>query len=79
MLMDANKAVLVIVDLQDRLLPAIHDGGAVLAQNVRLARIARGACRLCGNGPVIPDITSLSMLHCTNQDERAVARERSRQ
>lgn len=41
MLMDANKAVLVIVDLQGRLMPAIHDGEAVLAQNVRLARIAR--------------------------------------
>ena len=41
MLMDANKAVLVIVDLQGRLMPAIHGGHAVLAQNVRLARIAQ--------------------------------------
>ncbi|MFZ4878218.1 isochorismatase family protein [Janthinobacterium sp. Mn2066] len=40
MLMDANQAVLVIVDLQGRLMPAIHDAGAVLAQNLRLARIA---------------------------------------
>ena len=37
MLMDASKAVLVIVDLQGRLMPAIHGGDAVLAQNVRLA------------------------------------------
>ncbi len=41
MLMDANKAVLVIVDLQGRLMPAIGDGAAVLAQNVRLAKIAQ--------------------------------------
>jgi len=41
MLMDAQQAVLVIVDLQGRLMPAIHDAQAVLAQNLRLARIAR--------------------------------------
>lgn len=41
MLMDAQQAVLVIVDLQGRLMPAIHDAEAVLAQNLRLARIAR--------------------------------------
>ncbi|OBV39630.1 isochorismatase family protein [Janthinobacterium psychrotolerans] len=41
MLMEASKAVLVIVDLQGRLMPAIHDGEAVLAQNVRLAKIAQ--------------------------------------
>ncbi|MCX7290662.1 isochorismatase family protein [Janthinobacterium sp.] len=41
MLMDANQAVLVIVDLQGRLMPAIHDAGLVLAQNLRLAKIAR--------------------------------------
>ena len=67
MLMDANKAVLVIVDLQDRLLPAIHDGGAVLAQNVRLARIARlldipvlGTEQNSGKlGPNAPEIAAL--------------------
>ena len=41
MLMDAQQAVLVIVDLQGRLMPAIHDAQAVLAQNLRLARIAQ--------------------------------------
>lgn len=41
MLMDANQAVLVIVDLQGRLMPAIQDAGTVLAQNLRLARIAQ--------------------------------------
>ncbi|MBB5366718.1 MULTISPECIES: isochorismatase family protein [unclassified Janthinobacterium] len=41
MLMDANQSVLVIVDLQGRLMPAIHDAGTVLAQNLRLARIAQ--------------------------------------
>ena len=40
MLMDASQAVLVIVDLQGRLMPAIHDAGLVLAQNLRLAKIA---------------------------------------
>ena len=40
MLMDAQQAAVVIVDLQGRLMPAIHDGTAVLAQNLRLARIA---------------------------------------
>ena len=41
MLIDAKQSVLVIVDLQGRLMPAIHDADAVLAQNIRLARIAR--------------------------------------
>lgn len=40
MLMDAQQAVLVIVDLQGRLMPAIHEGQQVLEQNLRLARIA---------------------------------------
>ena len=67
MLMDASKAVLVIVDLQGRLMPAIHDGEAVLAQNVRLARIAQlleipvlgteqNSARL---GPNAPEIAAL--------------------
>ncbi|MFM2087687.1 MAG: hypothetical protein RLZZ237_2556 [Pseudomonadota bacterium] len=41
MLMDAKQAVLVIVDLQGRLMPAIHDADNVLVQNLRLARIAQ--------------------------------------
>lgn len=67
MLMDASKAVLVIVDLQGRLMPAIHDGDAVLAQNVRLARIARlleipvlGTEQNSGKlGPNAPEIAAL--------------------
>jgi len=41
MLMEAQQAVLVIVDLQGRLMPAIHQGQQVLEQNLRLARIAQ--------------------------------------
>lgn len=41
MLMDAKQAVLLIVDLQGRLMPAIHDADTVLAQNLRLASIAQ--------------------------------------
>ena len=35
------RARLVLVDYQERLLPAIHDGGTVLAEAVRLAGIGR--------------------------------------
>ncbi|MDF1485727.1 isochorismatase family protein [Ramlibacter sp. H39-3-26] len=41
MLLDACESQLVLVDYQARLMPAIHDGAAVLAQALRLARIAR--------------------------------------
>ena len=40
-LIDAQDSVVVIVDLQARLLPAIHEGGRVVERCVRLARIAR--------------------------------------
>ena len=40
MLLDADLSVLVLIDLQQRLLPAIDGGDAVVAQCVRLARIA---------------------------------------
>ncbi len=76
MLMDASKAVLVIVDLQGRLMPAIHGGDAVLAQNVRLARIARlleipvlGTEQNSGKlGPNAPEIAALcqNTLHKTH-------------
>jgi nicotinamidase-related amidase len=40
MLLDADDSQLVLLDYQQRLLPAIHDGAAVLAQACRLARLA---------------------------------------
>ncbi|MBS0370239.1 MAG: hydrolase [Proteobacteria bacterium] len=40
MLMTADKSVLLVVDVQERLLPAIHDGEAVLANCIWLAGVA---------------------------------------
>lgn len=40
MLLTAEGSALLLVDLQQRLVPAIHDGGAVLANAVRLAQAA---------------------------------------
>jgi nicotinamidase-related amidase len=41
MLLDAEESQLVLVDYQQRLMPAIHDGELVVANAVRLARIAQ--------------------------------------
>ena len=41
MLLDADDSQLVLVDYQARLMPAIHDGPAVLANARRLAQAAR--------------------------------------
>lgn len=41
MLLDADESQLVLVDYQARLMPAIHDGPAVLANARLLARVAR--------------------------------------
>ena len=41
MLLDADESQLVLVDYQQRLMPMIHDGAAVLANALRLARAAR--------------------------------------
>jgi nicotinamidase-related amidase len=41
MLLDAEESQLVLVDYQQRLMPAIHEGERVLANAVRLARIAQ--------------------------------------
>lgn len=41
MLLNAADSQLVLVDYQSRLMPAIHDGPAVLANALTLARIAR--------------------------------------
>lgn len=40
MLMNANESALLIIDVQEKLMPAIHDGAAVLAKNIKLATIA---------------------------------------
>ena len=41
MLLDADESQLVLMDYQQRLLPAMHDGVAMLANAVRLARAAQ--------------------------------------
>ncbi|HET8746952.1 MAG TPA: isochorismatase family protein, partial [Ramlibacter sp.] len=41
MLLDAQDSQLVLVDYQQRLMPAIHEGELVIANAVRLARIAQ--------------------------------------
>lgn len=41
MLLDAEESQLVLVDYQQRLMPAIHEGGAIVANAVRLAQIAQ--------------------------------------
>ncbi len=41
MLLDADDSQLVLVDHQQHLMPAIHDGEAVLGNAIRLARIAQ--------------------------------------
>ena len=40
MLLDATESQLVLVDYQERLMPAIHEGPAVLANARRLAEVA---------------------------------------
>ena len=39
--LDLDRSVVVLVDFQQRLMPAIHDGATVVAQALVLARIAR--------------------------------------
>jgi nicotinamidase-related amidase len=41
MLLDADDSQLVLVDYQARLMPAIHEGNLVLANALRLAKLAR--------------------------------------
>jgi nicotinamidase-related amidase len=41
MLLDAEDSQLVLVDYQQRLMPAIHEGELVLANAARLARVAQ--------------------------------------
>ena len=41
MLLDASESQLVLVDYQERLMPAIFEGPAALANALRLAQIAQ--------------------------------------
>lgn len=41
MLLEAQESQLVLVDYQQRLMPAVHEGGAVVANAARLAKMAR--------------------------------------
>lgn len=41
MLLDASESQLVLVDYQERLMPVLHDGAAVLANGLRLAQAAQ--------------------------------------
>jgi nicotinamidase-related amidase len=41
MLLEAQESQLVLVDYQQRLMPAVHEGGAAVANAVRLAKMAR--------------------------------------
>ena len=42
MLQSLSESIVVLIDLQTRLMPAIYEGASVVAQAVRLGRIARG-------------------------------------
>ncbi|MBA2675636.1 isochorismatase family protein [Ramlibacter sp.] len=64
MLLDRDESQLVLVDYQQRLMPAIHEGERVLANAVRLARVA-GLLRIPvwateqnpqGLGPLVPEL-----------------------
>jgi nicotinamidase-related amidase len=41
MLLEAQESQLVLVDYQQRLMPAVHEGDAIVANAVRLAKMAR--------------------------------------
>jgi nicotinamidase-related amidase len=41
MLLDADVSQLVLIDYQERLMPSIHEAGAVLLNALRLAKVAR--------------------------------------
>ena len=63
-LLTASGAVLLLVDFQQRLVPAIHDGETVVARAVRLAEAARLlSVPICateqypdGLGPLVPPL-----------------------
>lgn len=72
MLHSLSESIVVLIDLQTRLMPAIHDGASVVAQAARLGRIARGLDvpvigteqnpeSLGGNAKEIRDLSSITV------------------
>jgi len=67
MLLDASQSQLVLVDYQARLMPAIHEGEAVLGNAVRLGKLARlmqvpawgTEENPSGLGPLVPEVRAL--------------------
>lgn len=67
MLLDSEDSQLVLVDYQQKLMPAIHDAAGVLANAVRLARIAQALevpsfateQNPQGLGPTVPELRGL--------------------
>lgn len=67
MLINAQNSLLLIIDIQQRLVPAIHDVEALIRHNVWLARIAQklGVPILAteqypaGLGPTVPEVAAL--------------------
>jgi nicotinamidase-related amidase len=65
-LLTTERAVLLLTDLQERLMPAIYDGEVVVARAVRLAEAARllgVPCRAteqypAGLGPTVPALAA---------------------
>jgi len=72
MLMHADRSTLLLVDLQERLYPAIHDAAAVLEASLWLTRLAQrlGVPIICseqypkGLGPTMPALRGLLPDEC---------------
>ncbi len=66
-LCDANRATLIVIDLQQRLMPAIHEGGTVIKHALMLGRAAKllnvpvlGTAQYpAGLGPNVPEVQAL--------------------
>ena len=82
MLLDASESQLVLVDYQERLMPAIFEGPAALANALRLAQIAQlmevpvwgteqNPSRLGGNDPALRALCqkTLAKMHFSAADE----------
>jgi nicotinamidase-related amidase len=67
MIIDSDRSALYVIDVQERMLPAIHDGATVLAHIEWLVRVARkvGVPVLAseqypkGLGPLVPELRAL--------------------
>ncbi|MGH8807069.1 MAG: isochorismatase family protein, partial [Noviherbaspirillum sp.] len=66
-LCDAGRATLIVIDVQERLMPAIYEGGAVVRNALMLAQAARmlqvpvigTAQNPAGLGPKVPEVHAL--------------------